>query len=394
MATSSGNPGDQRSDGDSLADGLPFKARRKDPNLPAPPTARALLVDADTELRADIAAVLTPRDIACEHAASLAEAREMLAERGSRYDVVAASAALPDGAALDLLALASDQSKPAPCPPLIVLAPGATFDDAVHALRSGAADLVSTPCPADELAERVLAAARRSARERDLAREVDRLRRACKRLSASRKQIARQVDTLCNDLADAYQELADHAQHTAAHADFAAALRQELDVESILRACLEHVLKHTGPTNAAIFLPSSSDDFSLGAYVNCDIPKDSADALLDHLADSLAPAFQDEERIIRYPDASALRRRIGDHADWIGDAGAIVFACRSEGECLAVGVLFRDRGRPFTDDHALTMQTISDIFGAQLARVIKIHHRHKPDKAFRPYDTGEDDLAA
>ena len=63
--------------------------------------------------------------------------------------------------------------------------------------------------------------------------------------------------------------------------------RQELDLESLLRTVLEYTLRKVGSTNAAIFLPSSTGDFTLGAYVNYDCPRDTAETLLDHLADIL-----------------------------------------------------------------------------------------------------------
>ena len=54
---------------------------------------------------------------------------------------------------------------------------------------------------------------------------------------------------------------------------------------------LEFTLSKIGSTNAAIFLPTSSGDYSLGAYVNYDIPRDGIEIMLDQLADVLAPNF-------------------------------------------------------------------------------------------------------
>ena len=383
---------DQRPDGDpsrNAGKSLPLRARRK--GQPRTPTV-ALLVDANTAARSALAACLHRSGLLCDHAASLAEARELIAAQPLRHDVVVSAALLPDGDGRSLLL---PESGDAAGQVLVLIDHSATIDDAVAALRAGAADLIAGWAPDAEVAQRIQAAARRGARNRETAREMLRLKRACRRLSDSRKRIAAQVDALCTDLADAYQELADHMQHTAAHAEFAAALRHELDVESLLRSSLEYILRQTGPTNAAVFLPSNHCDFSLGAYVNYDVPKDSADVLLDHLADALAPRFQHQTRVQRFDRRRPLEAALGDQANWLDeDASALVFTCRAEGECLAVGLLFRDASRPFTDEQALTIQTVSEIFGEQLGRVIKIHHRLKPGKAFPHFEQDEDDLAA
>ena len=364
-----------------------LRARRK--GAPAEPL-RLLLIMSEGKARSTRDALLASGAV-CEHVGTIASARAAIADRPTRYDALIAAGALPDGAGTDLI---GGDAEGTGMPPLVLLAPDATLEDAVDALRAGAADLISGPCAGAEMTRRVLAAARRGAQRRALAREVERLKRTCRRLSASRKQIAAQVDSLCNDLADAYQELNDHMRHTESHSEFAAGLRLDLDVESLLRTCLEYVLKQVGPTNAAVFLPGGTGDFALGAYVNYDVPKDSVDVLLDHLADSLPARFERETRVQRFDALRPLRSRLGDDADWLHDSAALVFTCRSEGECLAVGVLFRDATRTFTDDQMLTMQTIADTFGEALARVVRVHHRHKPGKAFPHFGAGEDDLAA
>ena len=66
--------------------------------------------------------------------------------------------------------------------------------------------------------------------------------------------------------------------------EFNSLIRQELDLESLLRVSVEFILGKSGPTNAAVFLPAASGDYSLGAYVNYDCPKDSAEVLMDQLA--------------------------------------------------------------------------------------------------------------
>lgn len=392
----------------------------------APPAVRVLVIDSGQASREAIVRALRGAPIDVEVAPNIAKARAALANSESPgFDCIVLDMALPAGGASQLLRELADTSGRARRPsapgtagdPGTASAPGdaahspttthsreqppgarvictassPTLEQAVEAMRMGAADLIARPFDPTDLATRVLDASRRARADRDRFAEVDRLRRACKRLSDARRQVARQVDSLCNDLADAYQELADHMSNAAITSEFAALVRNELDVESLLRTCLEFILGRTGPTNAAVFLPSNHADFALGAYVNYDCPKDSADVLLDHLADVLAPKIQDETGVIRMDTEDALARRMGDDAHWLEGSDALAFSCRHDGDCLAVGVLFRDRKNPFSDDAVAQLKSVADIFGKQLARVVKIHHRHRPEEAWPGFERDSDD---
>jgi hypothetical protein len=167
-------------------------------------------------------------------------------------------------------------------------------------------------------------------------------------------------------------------------------VRQELDVENLLRSTLEYMLTRSGPTNAAVFLPTGQQDFNLGAYVNYDLPKETADVLLDHLADSLAPRLQQDTEIRRYDTREQLEARLGDVAGWLGDSSVVTFTCRDNGDCLAVVALFRDRRTGFSDELLQQLAVLRDIFGEQLARVVRIHHRHMPKDAWPGFDVEDD----
>jgi DNA-binding response OmpR family regulator len=271
---------------------------------------------------------------------------------------------------------------------------GSALTAATDALRAGASDVVPADAPVHELIARVMAGIERRTcidAERDAARRADaakieRLRTLCKKLNDARSDLTRQVGSLCNDLASAYQELSDQLVRVTMASEFSGVIRQELDLESLLRTVLEFVLAKIGPTNAAVFLPASSGDFTLGAYVNYDCPKDTAEMMLDHLSASLAPKFEHSKGVHVFANGESLETLLGDESDWIGESGLLVVPCRAadptsksdQDECLAVIALFRDRRTGFGEDAVTRMQIIADLFGAQLGRVIKVHHRHLP----------------
>lgn len=367
----------------------PDNARRADAALRP---ARVLVVEGPGHAHDDIAGALRARGVECSCAASAADALRVI-ER-ERFDAAVIRDLLPDGRGLDL---ARDLlNRPGATLAALLVSDAPRLDDAVDALRIGAVDMLATPAEPDELGARVLRAVALSRDNRARTEEVRRLRRACRRLHEARQQVTRQIDSLCNDLADAYQELADQMTHVTLASEFSSLVRNELDVENLLRTSLEYMLRKTGPTNAAVFLPSNHADFSLGAYVNYNFPRDTVDVLLDHLADVLAPRFQDEPDVLRFDDEAALAARLGDDAHWLVDSHVIVFSCRHEGECLAVVALFRDKATAFPAELDAQLRVMGDIFAAQLARVIRIHHRHKPENAWPGFeeDDGPDELAA
>ena len=358
--------------------------------IPAP--ARVLIVSGNRAERNGLAQRLADASLECIRAASAHEARLALngavaGHESNGFDLVLIQWTLPDASGLDLVRELRDRQ---PGASMIMLAADPKLDDAINAMRSGAVDLVSGDAADEEFLSRVRAAVARARHAQAQAKRIERLKRVCRRLNTARQQVTEKVGSLCNDLVDAYQELADQMDHVSTASEFSSLVRQELEIEELLRTALEFILAKVGPTNAAVFLPATSNDFSLGAYINYSCPRDSADMLLDHLAAVLAPRFEDESGIAVFDTTAELSEVLHDDLDWMGDSSIVVFNCEHEGECLAVVALFRDRASPFPESMLHLCKTIRDIFAAQLARVIRIHHRHLPKDQWDPFGEPDD----
>lgn len=267
------------------------------------------------------------------------------------------------------------------------------------ALRAGAAAVVSPESPADRLAQVIDQGAQRvrasKAAVQRLERRVRRLRALCRTLFRSRHELMRQVGTLCQQLSGSYREMTQKVKLVSAAGELRALLRQELDLESLLRTTLEYALRRLGPTNAAIFLPDSAGDYTLGAYVNYDCAREGAESLLDHLADVAAPAFEHRSGVVVMRTPDEIAGEIDRLPDWLSDSTMAAVACRDKDECAAVVTFFRDRRQPFSPEAISNIQLLAELFGEQLIRVIKTHHRHIPkDRWKQPGDggLGPDDL--
>lgn len=96
-----------------------------------------------------------------------------------------------------------------------------------------------------------------------------------------------------------------HVMHTS---EFSAQARDELDLERLVRKTLEFVLVKAGPTNATLFLPASMEEFTVGGYINYDTSSGSAELLLDHLADVVAPALAQHQQPVHVSANDELGR--------------------------------------------------------------------------------------
>ncbi len=313
-----------------------------------------------------------------EHARPRRAARPSEIARALSYDAVLSEVALPDGDGMALADAARSLQTP-----VILVAKRASIDLASCAIQHGAADLIERSTTSDsDLAARLLALALRF-RNRRIARSDGprRLFRLRSDSSHHNPSLAPQTLPDVSDLLHVPTERATHMKNVTNVSEFKGLIRGELDIEQLLRTTLEFVLARSGPTNAAVFLPTTSGDYSLGAYVNYDCPKETCDVLLDHLANAVAPRFENIKEgggMAHLTTEAALDEYLEHDADWLKGSHVVGFPCTHGEETLAVFMLFRDQQSPFPQPLLEQVKLVGELFAAQLARVIHIHHRHLP----------------
>lgn len=353
---------------------------------PAAPVAsgRVLVIDADTTTAAAAQRAVAGSNVLIASAASLAEAAQR-PDLGVCDAVILAARTVAD---IEDTAFRLREARATAS--LVVLCAASDFQLAVHAMRHGAVDCLTMPLDETDLRVRLFDAIARYQRQRQQQERFDQLKRICKRMNTTRIDVTNQVDSLCNDLVHAYQELTDQISNVTAVTEFAAVIRQELDVEELLRTTLEYLLRKLGPTNAAVFLPAAGDDFTLGAYINYDCSKDTGNFLLEHLADVITPLMLEERELLEFIDNVSLTDWMGDDAAFLVDSHLLTFGCQHDGECIAIFLLWRDVNAPFAPDLVKMLRSLSAVFTRQLAHVIHVHHRHLPDDDWPPHETGDE----
>jgi hypothetical protein len=260
----------------------------------------------------------------------------------------------------------------------VVLGAIHSSDDAVRAMRAGACDLIPIGSAGVETARRMCEAVDRAQRVRRRDARVDRLKKLCNKLNNARQEVSGQIGGLCSDLTEAYQDLTQQFGDVKISSELETLLRQELDIESLLRTLLEFTLSKIGPTNAAVFMPTSGGDYSVGAYVNYDIARETAEIMLDQLADAIPESVEHLDGVRAMSGRVEMTEMLGTSAYWVEDSTMLTITCREDDESLAVLALFRDRSRSFGEDDVRMLEIIGTLFGRQLARVIQTHHRHLP----------------
>lgn len=342
--------------------------------------ARVLCVEPDPECGDRIRHLLEGLPVSVVVVESVEAARRGLA--AEPFDVL-----LVDAAVRGAFELARERSTNTEHGSTIFLAARPTVALTVRAMRCGAMDVLRLPLDPDELLARLDAAVQRSVRIRQEDRRVERLERMCRRLASTTEQTESEGDASAPEARAKRRATASGAPAKPAGAakkspeqEFAASVRRELDVENLLRLTLEWLLAQTGPTNAAVYLPTGHDDYSLGAYVNYDLPKEASDFLLDHLADAIPARFERLDGVHHITSHKELERHLGEAAALVHEPNAVIFPCIHRGECLAVVALFRTARTPYADTVIERIRAMRPAFAEQLARVIRIHNRHKDEQ--------------
>ncbi len=349
---------------------------------------RVLLVARRPRLQAALEACGQPRRPArVIHQTSLADARAYLA--GHRVDLALVEADLPDGLGLDLI---RELTERAATTATVLVADRADFALAQLAIRAGADDIIAPPAEPAELRRCVCDALTRRRGRDPHGDRVERLHRLCRKLNDARLDVSRQVDALCGDLVNAYHELASQ-MHRAPDTDgYADLIRGELDLEELLRVTLEHLMNTLGPCNAAIYLPATMDEYSLGGYVNFDGAAEAADLLLSSLADTFAPRVAEADELVHLTGAADLERWVGRDADDLDGRHVLAVPCPGDSECLAVVLLFRDGDTPFDPAAQDLLAALAPTLGAALERIISVHHRASVHDQDSPFDASDLDL--
>ncbi|MFN9126798.1 MAG: hypothetical protein ACK5WD_13335 [bacterium] len=259
---------------------------------------------------------------------------------------------------------------------LVVTGAAPTVSELLAAMRAGAVDWIDPTDDTGTVLARIRAVADAVNDERRRDERMTRLKGICQKLVVHHDEFTRQVDELHHGLNSAVHDAQERVDEAEVAGEFRGLLSQELDVEDLLRTALQYLLTKTGPTNAAVYLPGSKpSQFGLGAYVHYDCPRTTAQPLLDRLGEEICERLAHRPDIIRFTDTREFVHAIGMAGAVLEDTELVAWSATHEGECMAVFFLFRNREEPFKDELAALIDVLRPVFGAQMAKLVRIHHR-------------------
>ncbi len=265
----------------------------------------------------------------------------------------------------------------------------ATLELASFCLQQGVADLLTKTTSPAELSQQLAKARSRTQtsrlKRREQAKRTKDLRETSQQLACVRSELEQQMGAVAGQLAGSFRDMAGQLRFVALASELDTLLRQELEVEPLLRTTLEFLLRKIGAVNAAIFLPDDQGDYGLGAYVNYDFPRETAQDTLEDLGSMLAPLYEHHQGLHTIKDANDITQRIdpdlgalpGAPIGWLADTTLGIYTCTSppNNECCAMIAIFRDKRTQFDDSTLRTLSIIGDLFGRQLVRMVKTTNR-------------------
>lgn len=331
--------------------------------------AAALCVGFDEATLARLANLLECSVISCEHVDTVDAALAHVVSGAT--DIILVS----DAMSADTFApIAAQARRISAATKLLVAGEPARGSRLLDAVRAGAIDWLDLGDDDADLQQRLRHALDLGREDRARDERVARLKGICRKLSITRSEFSKQIDSLSEGLSD-FRERVDEASIVG---EFRGLLSQELDVEDLLRTAMQYMLTKTGATNAAVFLPGSKPtQFGLGAYVHYDCPRTTAEPLLQRLADEICPRIAASEDIIRFADTAEFVESIGLEASVLDECELVAWPAHSGDECMGVFFLFRNRSEPFKDELAGLIDALRPVFAAQMAKLVRVHHRSK-----------------
>jgi putative nucleotidyltransferase with HDIG domain len=150
-----------------------------------------LVLEDQSDIRMLVTAMLKIRDLACEVASCLAEARDLMTR--TRYDLLFVDVNLPDGSGLSLV------EEKRPDSPLVVVMTGSNdIQTAVQAIRDGAIDFITKPFTVSHFLQRVDKAVEEWKTRRDITHYARRLESLVQIKTEELSRSSRQIDEVCD----------------------------------------------------------------------------------------------------------------------------------------------------------------------------------------------------
>ena len=361
-------PGSSDSSGDSKRaahDEVPV-GRPSDPGV-----LHALCVALDCVQDARLCSALDEAGIRHESVAQMADALGQIV--ANRTDFVFIASSVPSS---EVAPIAAQARRISASTKLVVTGSQPSADELLAAVRAGASDWIDPTDDTESVLCRIRALTDAIGAERRREERITRLKGICQKLVVNRDEFTRQVDALSEGLQHAMHDAQERVDEAEIAGEFRGLLSQELDVEDLLRTALQYLLTKTGATNAAVYLPGSKrHQFGLGAYVHYDCPRTTAQPLLDRLGSDICERLSDREDIIRFTDTRDFVHAIGMAGAVLEDAELVAWSAQHENECMAVFFLFRNKAEPFKEELAILIDVLRPVFAAQMAKVVRIHHR-------------------
>lgn len=355
------------------------------PRTPDQQEPHVLVVGEDGPVTLAAIESMVSSDLAYAEAHDLASARRMLS--GHAYSVVLVQPVVEGESGLEFMKDIARDAYPARC---VVISGSRAPAMLKAATRAGASDVIDLVADPELLATRVLALLGDIPADEARRQRLRKLRDACLALNASCSQVSSQLESLCEGMNGGHQAINTRVNEAVLQSEFQTLVRQELDIEDLLRTTLQFLLTRTGPTNAAVFLPDSDDAYVLGAYVDANCPRSEAEQALEEIARQPCHCIAAGNTIRTFRNGEGFAAWAELDTAFFKSWNVVAVPCCEGTRCMAVIILFRDQDDPIGDAVLSQLELLRPIIAGQLDRLVAVHHRLMPEWPGNGLDHGDE----
>ena len=191
---------------------------------------------------------------------------------------------------------------------------GGDFTEALDLVEAGAWDYIADSCSCDQLIDRIRSLTLVGTNTKVALSELEGVKGLCRRLCASIESSPDDSTSFAMIFRWCVMIMIPRWTSPRRSLHSRPAL-SGTRIEGVLQTALEFILGKTGPTNAAIFLADSPSSYSLGAYVNCDCPREQADPVLSKFAKDVCHHVAEPDDLVRFQDVDAFIEAVGSEAE-------------------------------------------------------------------------------
>jgi len=258
-------------------------------------------------------------------------------------------------------------------PALVAVLSDGSIHEAVRAARLDFDGIIALPVQAEHLEEIILSALARRRRKLKIARRYGRMRKLCRHINRSRRQLREKVDIICRDLVRSNQQLTHTLQRMNRAYDLQDELMGEFDMSYMLHKALRQIKQQLPQSSTLIYLAASgeieahiSGSWYDSKYDIAQIEETAKATIIEKVIETRQPVLvADGGKWLEIPEAQR---------ELLAGLSLLALPVTEEGEFLAVLVIYRPAQPPLSQKEKQDMLALIGPLARAIFSIQKLQH--------------------